>query len=37
MSSQKESSNPFFDHPIQNSLYREPMRHWELDEQGQPT
>ncbi len=30
-------SNPFFDHPILNSPYRYPNRHWELDPQGQPT
>ena len=30
-------SNPFFDHPILNSPYECPLRHWELDEQGQPT
>jgi type III restriction enzyme len=30
-------SNPFFDHPILNSPYKEPRRHWELDEAGQPT
>jgi type III restriction enzyme len=30
-------SNPFFDHPILNSPYARPIRHWELDEQGQPT
>jgi len=30
-------SNPFFDHPILNSPYERPMRHWELDRQGQPT
>src|ERR1035437_5749556 len=30
-------SNPFFDHPILNSPYEYPSRHWELDEQGQPT
>lgn len=30
-------SNPFFDHPILNSPYECPMRHWELDEAGQPT
>jgi type III restriction enzyme len=30
-------SNPFFDHPILNSPYQYPMRHWELDEAGQPT
>jgi type III restriction enzyme len=30
-------SNPFFDHPILNSPYEIPTRHWELDESGQPT
>ena len=30
-------SNPFFDHPILNSPYARPARHWELDEHGQPT
>jgi len=30
-------SNPFFDHPILNSPYVIPTRHWELDEHGQPT
>ena len=30
-------SNPFFDHPILNSPYEYPSRHWELDEDGQPT
>jgi type III restriction enzyme len=30
-------SNPFFDHPILNSPYKYPRRHWELDEVGQPT
>lgn len=30
-------SNPFFDHPILNSPYEIPTRHWELDEHGQPT
>lgn len=30
-------SNPFFDHPILNSPYEYPKRHWELDESGQPT
>jgi len=29
--------NPFFDQPILNSPYEYPSRHWELDEQGQPT
>jgi hypothetical protein len=31
------SGNPFFDHPILNSPYGYPERHWELDDQGQPT
>jgi type III restriction enzyme len=30
-------SNPFFEHPILNSPYAPPARHWELDKQGQPT
>ena len=30
-------SNPFFDHPILNSPYEPPKRHWELDLEGQPT
>jgi len=30
-------SNPFFDHPILNSPYAYPFRHWELDKDGQPT
>ena len=30
-------SNPFFDHPILNSPYDRPARHWELDDTGQPT
>jgi type III restriction enzyme len=30
-------SNPFFDHPILNSPYECPLRHWELDSSGQPT
>ena len=30
-------SDPFFDHPILNSPYDYPKRHWELDDQGQPT
>ncbi|MGO9112849.1 MAG: BPTD_3080 family restriction endonuclease [Thermoguttaceae bacterium] len=29
--------NPFFEHPILNSPYECPQRHWELDPQGQPT
>jgi type III restriction enzyme len=28
---------PFFEHPILNSPYRYPSRHWELDVDGQPT
>lgn len=36
MSSQP-TGNPFFDHPILNSPYAAPERHWELDESGQPT
>jgi len=30
-------SNAFFEHPILNSPYAYPARHWALDEQGQPT
>ncbi len=30
-------SNHFFDKPILNSPYDYPSRHWELDDQGQPT
>lgn len=30
-------TNPFFDHPILNSPYDYPTRHWELDDIGQPT
>jgi type III restriction enzyme len=30
-------SNPFFDQPILNSPYNYPIRHWELDDQGQPS
>ena len=29
--------NPFFDHPILNSPYECPAKHWELDASGQPT
>ncbi len=29
--------NPFFDHPILNSPYEYPAKHWELDASGQPT
>jgi type III restriction enzyme len=35
--SRQSTSNPFFDHPILNSPYAQPERHWELDENGQPT
>ena len=31
------TSNPFFDHPILNSPYQCPIRHWDLDDSGQPT
>ncbi len=37
VSTQDSMSNPFFDHPILNSPYARPARHWELDAQGQPT
>ncbi len=37
MSKQKPDSNLFFEHPILNSPYACPSRHWELDEYGQPT
>jgi type III restriction enzyme len=30
-------SEPFFDHPVLNSPYEYPSRHWELDKEGQPT
>ena len=30
-------SNAFFDQPILNSPYECPQRHWELDDDGQPT
>ncbi|MBI3130537.1 MAG: DEAD/DEAH box helicase family protein [Acidobacteria bacterium] len=30
-------SIPFFEHPILNSPYEYPARHWELDGSGQPT
>lgn len=32
-----EMTNRFFEHPILNSPYEYPVRHWELDRQGQPT
>ena len=37
MSPSQTKPNPFFDHPILNSPYVEPARHWELDTTGQPT
>ena len=37
MTKSDAASNPFFDHPILNSPYACPVRHWELDEGGQPT
>lgn len=30
-------ANEFFEHPILNSPYDYPLRHWELDDLGQPT
>jgi len=30
-------SDQFFSHPILNSPYEIPLRHWQLDESGQPT
>jgi type III restriction enzyme len=33
----QEMGNPFFEHPILNSPYEHPKRHWELDGTGQPT
>jgi type III restriction enzyme len=29
--------DPFFDHPVLNSPYEYPRKHWELDADGQPT
>ena len=29
--------NRFFEHPILNSPYDYPVKHWELDADGQPT
>ena len=37
MTQPQTTPNPFFDHPVLNSPYARPKRHWELDEQGQPT
>jgi len=30
-------ANEFFEQPVLNSPYAYPQRHWELDDQGQPT
>ncbi|MBA2245130.1 MAG: hypothetical protein H0W11_09235, partial [Gemmatimonadetes bacterium] len=30
-------ANEFFERPILNSPYEYPARHWELDDDGQPT
>ncbi len=30
-------NDQFFNHPILNSPYKYPARHWELDDEGQPT
>src|SRR5271155_3477989 len=35
--SDSAAANAFFEHPILNSPYESPSRHWELDEAGQPT
>ncbi len=32
-----EAGNRFFDRPVLNSPYEYPARHWELDDDGQPT
>ena len=37
MPTSDSTSNPFFDAPILNSPYEYPKRHWELDDEGQPT
>jgi hypothetical protein len=31
------TKDPFFERPVLNSPYEYPARHWELDDQGQPT
>ena len=36
-SSAPAGTDAFFERPILNSPYERPARHWELDEQGQPT
>ncbi len=35
--SKMSTTNPFLNHPILNSPYETPRRHWELDPEGQPT
>ncbi len=37
LSTPPADENPFFSHPILNSPYERPGRHWELDKTGQPT
>src|SRR5271166_2405544 len=37
MNSGSAAANAFFEHPILNSPYEFPPRHWELDDAGQPT
>ncbi len=37
MNQTSEPNNQFFEKPILNSPYAYPARHWELDEDGQPT
>lgn len=37
MADLESSGNPFFEHPILNSPYAKPAKHWELDDEGQPT
>jgi type III restriction enzyme len=37
MSNSPDTQNLFFERPILNSPYSCPLRHWELDESGQPT
>jgi type III restriction enzyme len=35
--SEQTTIETFFERPILNSPYERPLRHWELDESGQPT
>jgi len=32
-----DMNNRFFEQPVLNSPYEYPARHWELDDEGQPT